>query len=125
MMTETKYVDDIYDYKGLWDAPSKCGLKIIRKSDEVIVIATDLYDKNPGTSVTDCCAMFATKLCEEKNINHKDLVFIEHTPDLKSKLSFNNETFYRVEFDWSDDKFCNPKWQSVSKKEINDFIEIK
>jgi len=121
MHSSTNYIDFIHNYLGLWESPSRCGLKIIEKADQTIVIATELYDNNPGTSVTDCNAQLATELCLEKNIDPKKLVFIEHTPDRGSKLAFYDETFFIVHFDWDGTKFGNPQWEEKTKAEI-DFL---
>ena len=31
MKVDDKYFDEIFDFAGQWDMPSKCGLKIIKK----------------------------------------------------------------------------------------------
>ncbi|MBM3435459.1 MAG: class I SAM-dependent methyltransferase, partial [Bacteroidetes bacterium] len=49
MSVESKYINEIYHFKGEWDVPSFCGLKVISKPDKTIVITTELYDSNPGT----------------------------------------------------------------------------
>jgi hypothetical protein len=116
------YQDQVYNYNGLWDVPSICGLKIVKKQDETIVIATDLFDENPGTSITEWNTKLAKELCDKYEIDYKRLIYIEHTPDKKTKLSFNQESFFKVEFDITDDKFENPKWQEISKEEVNKLI---
>ena len=52
MKVSPKYYDEIFDFAGQWDMPSKCGLKIIQHNDKKTVIVTELYQDNPGTSVT-------------------------------------------------------------------------
>ncbi len=116
------YIDTLFEYNGLWDAPSKCGLKIIEKTDKTIVIATELYDINPGTSVTEWTAPLATCISKENNIPFDRLVFIEHTRDTGSKLSFNSETFFQVTFEIEEDKFVKPKWDQLKKEEIDSMI---
>ena len=116
------YIDKIYDYEGLWDAPSKCGLKIIRKNNKSIVIATELYDINPGTSVTEWTIQLATIISEDNNISFENLIFIEHTRDIGSKLSFNNETFFHVTFEADGDKLVKPKWNQLTKEVIDSMI---
>jgi len=118
----SKYQDQIYNFNGLWDIPSICGLKIVKKQDKTIVIATDLFDENPGTSITEWNTKLAKEFCDKNEIDCKQLVYIEHTPDKKTKLSFNQESFYKVKFDIVDDKFENPKWQEISKEEVNKLI---
>ncbi|MCK5028748.1 MAG: hypothetical protein KAR57_03885 [Bacteroidales bacterium] len=118
----SKYQDQIYNFNGLWDVPSICGLKIVKKQDETIVIATDLFDENPGTSITEWNTKLAKELCDKYEIDYKRLIYIEHTPNKKTKLSFNQESFYIVEFDIDNDKFENPKWKEISKEEVNKLI---
>jgi hypothetical protein len=117
-----KYQDQIYHFKGLWDIPSICGLKIVKKQNETIVIATDLFEENPGTSITEWNSKLAKEICDKNEIDCNHLVYIEHTPDKKTKLSFNLESFYKVKFDIVDDKFENPQWEEISKEEVNKLI---
>ncbi len=118
----SKYIDEIYHFKGLWDSPSLCGLKIIRKEDKTYVIATELYDKNPGTSIINFCTQLATCFCKEKDIEPNQLVFIQHTPDTGSRLSFNDESFSKLNIEWNGEIFINPKWQDISYEEVEKFI---
>jgi hypothetical protein len=120
--TESEYIDFLYDFKGLWETPSRCGLKIVQKNDKTIVIATELFNANPGTSITNACAKLVQSICNEKNISPDQLIFIEHTPDQKSKLSFYNETFFRVNLQWTGNEFAFPKWESISKEDVDKLI---
>ena len=52
MKVDDKYFDEIFDFAGQWDMPSKCGLKILKKKKKVIVVVTELYQDKSGTSVT-------------------------------------------------------------------------
>ena len=116
------YQDQIYHFKGLWDLPSICGLKIVKKPNNTIIIATDLFDENPGTSITEWNTKLVKELCDKFEINYNELIYIEHTPDKKTKLSFNQESFYKVSFDISDDKFDNPQWEEMSKDQVDKLI---
>ena len=40
----------------------------------------------------------------------------------KTKLSFNQESFYKVNFDIVDDKFENLQWEEILKEEVNKLI---
>lgn len=122
MEKENIYQDTIYHYKGLWDLPSICGLKILKKENKSIVIVTDLFDDNPGTSITEWNTKLAKEICDNNNIECDELIYIEHTPDKKTKLSFNQESFYQVSFEMSAGKFENPKWKELSKEEVNNLI---
>ena len=118
----SNYQDQIYNFKGMWDIPSFCGLKIVGKEKNTIVIATDLFDNNPGTSITEWNAKLAKELCNKYEIDNKKLIYIEHTPYKKTKLSFNQESFFKVNFDIVDNIFENPKWQEISKEEVDKLI---
>jgi hypothetical protein len=122
MILKTDYIDRIFEYPGLWDTPSKCGIKIIRNNVRTIVIATELYNDNPGTSVTDSITNIATKICHEESLNPENIVFIEHSPDMKSKMDFWNECFYRVHFNWDGNVFTDHRWEVLSKDQLNDLI---
>ena len=116
------YQDQVYNFKGLWDVPSICGLKIVKKEDKTVVIATDLYDDNPGTSITEWNTKLAKEICDKNEIDHNKLIFIEHTPQKNTKLSFNQESFFQVSFDLVNDKFDNPKWKELTKEEVDKLI---
>jgi hypothetical protein len=117
------YFDVIYEFKGQWDVLSRCGLKKIDKSDKTIVIATELYAENPGTSVTSFCAQLAGMICKEHSILPEKLVFIVHDPDSKSKLSFMNGFFYKVDLFWDGNKFTQPKWNQIDKTEVDNMMK--
>ena len=117
-----KYQDEVYNFNGLWDVPSICGLKIVMKQDKSIIIATDLFDDNPGTSITEWNTNLAKELCDKYKIDVNQLVYIEHTPDKKTKLSFNQESFYKVQFEILNDKFANPKWEQMTKEDVDNLI---
>jgi len=117
------YFHKVYDFKGQWDVPSCCGIKIIQKADTTIVITTELYAENPGTSVTGFVAQLAGIICKEHNISAEKLYFIVHDPDSKSKLSFMNGFFYKVDFTWDGSKFVQPKWNQIDKSEVDILIK--
>ena len=119
-----KYMDRFFGFKGQWNSPSKCGLKIInRKDGRVLAIATELYRQNPGTPVTEWCAPLATQVLKMTGISPEFFIFVEHTPDLKSKLAFYGETFDQVTFDWDGEKFINPKWSRLTREQIDLMME--
>ena len=117
------YFDKVYDFKGQWEVPSCCGIKMIHKADRTVVIATELYAENPGTSVTSFCAQLATIICQEFSIATDKLEFIVHDPDSKSKLSFMNGFFYRVDLTWDGTKFTQPNWNQIDKAEVDNMMK--
>ncbi|MDR2684787.1 MAG: hypothetical protein LBB53_05350 [Prevotellaceae bacterium] len=78
--------------------PSKCGLKIISKSGKIYVIVTELYQDNPGTSVTYAGKSLKQQICEKKDLPLLDVIYLECTPDTNSMLSFYDEEFFEVAF---------------------------
>jgi hypothetical protein len=119
-----KYMDRYFNYSGQWDSPSKCGLKVIhRKDGKTLAIATEIYRQNPGTPVTEWCAPLATVIMKELNCTPENFLFMEHTPDLRSKLAFYEETFDMVNFDWNGNSLVNPKWTRLNPEQVDEMME--
>ena len=117
------YMDRYFDFLGQWDTPSRCGLKIIKRKDgKTLAIATEIYRQNPGTPVTEWVAPLATQIMQHINETPGTFLFVEHTPDLKSKLTFYEETFDKVDFDWENDTFTNPRWTRISKEDVDEMM---
>lgn len=79
--------------------PSSCGLKIRNINGKTYVIVTELYQDNPGTSVTYAGKSLAEQICKAKNLNINEIVYVECNPDTNSKLSFYDEEYFLVSFD--------------------------
>ncbi len=122
MKVSESYFDEIIDFRGQWDMPSKCGIKRISKGVQQVVIITELYQDNPGSSITSVAASLANQICERYSIKHQDLIYIECNPNMSSKLSFYDEEFYLVSFEIQDGKFINPAWRLLSKAESKEYI---
>ena len=114
MKVPKKYYDEIFNFTGLWDQPSACGLKIINKDDKKVVIVTELYQDNPGTSVTAAGINLAKQICEKKGLLLSEIIYLECTPDTNSVLSFYNEQYFEVTF--NDTSKAN--YRKLSKEEI-------
>jgi len=120
----SKYMDRYFDFKGNWDCPSKCGLLIVKRKDgKTLAIATEIYRQNPGTPVTEWCAPLATQIMHEMKCDPENFIFIEHTPDLKSKLTFYEETFDLLDFDVADNVLINPRWTRLTSAQVDQFME--
>jgi len=113
MRVPEKYYDEVFDFKGQWDVPSRCGLKIIR-GEKTKVIVTELYQDNPGTSVTNAGKILAEQICADKNLNRSEIVYIECSPDTNSKLSFYDEEFFEVNFTEN----AKPAYRQLSAEEV-------
>jgi hypothetical protein len=97
MQVPEKYYDEVFEFKGQWDVPSRCGLRIIRQQ-KTTVIVTELYQDNPGTSVTAAGKSLAEQICRDKGLNLSEITYLECNPDTHSKLSFYDEEFFEVDF---------------------------
>ncbi len=120
---EYNFINQIYKYDGLWGRKSKCGLKLVNKSETAIVIVTDLYEENPGGSITEFCAELAMLICKEFNIDNNKLIFIHHVPEVNSSLDFYSEAFYKVCFETLEGKLQNPDWHPLTRDEVEKMIQ--
>ncbi|MDR1781024.1 MAG: hypothetical protein LBR50_09905 [Tannerella sp.] len=118
MKVQQKYYDEIFDFKGQWDIPSKCGLKIVRNDDRTCVIVTELYQDNPGTSVTYSGRALMEQICAAKGLKPSEITYIECNPDTNSKLSFYDEEFFEVTFDGTQP----PKYRKLTEGEVREII---
>ena len=118
MKVSETYYDEIFDFKGQWDIPSKCGLKIIRKTDKTYVIVTELYQENPGTSVTYTGKSLKQQICEKKDLPLLEIIYIECTPDTNSVLSFYDEQYFEVMFN----NTSQADYRKLSKEEIKELL---
>jgi hypothetical protein len=98
MKVPEKYYDEVFEYSGLWGAPSQCGLKLIQRGKTTVVVVTELYQDNPGTSVTAAGYLLYEQICERKTLSRANIIYIECNPDTNSKLSFYDEEFFEVRF---------------------------
>jgi hypothetical protein len=116
------YMERMFDYKGEWDAPSRCGLKIVTKKDETIVIVSELFEANPGTSVTSFIAGLATIIVKEFGLDPAKTRFIEHCPDRGSKLDHYRESFDLVRLRWDGTQYGDPEWERIPKTAVDTMI---
>jgi hypothetical protein len=114
MRVPEKYYDEVFDFKGQWDVPSRCGLRILRQQGKTTVIVTELYQDNPGTSVTAAGKALAEQICRDKGLNLGEITYLECNPDTHSKLSFYDEEFFEVDFS-GDPK---PVYRQLSAPEV-------
>ena len=124
MKVYDKYFDEIFDFAGQWDMPSKCGLKIEERNGKHVILVTELYKENPGTSVTYAGGSLIKQICEAKNLDYNDIVYIECNPEMGSKLSFYDEECFLVTFDVIDDTPCNLKYDTISSDELSKYVSI-
>lgn len=120
MKVSPTYYDEIFSFNGQWDMPSSCGLKIREVNGKIYVIVTELYQDNPGTSVTYAGKSLAEQICKAKNLNIEEIIYIECNPDTNSKLSFYDEEYFEVSFD-SD----RPSYHQLTAEEVSSLFPKK
>ncbi len=123
MKISLEYIDSTFDFEGDWGVVSKCGLKIIKGATETIIIAAELPD-NPGTQITSFSAELVEQICKANNLAFESVIYIEHTPNMNSKLSFYDETFFRVDFTINGGAFENPKWEKIGREQLDELIAL-
>ena len=100
-------------FSGLHKFPSACGVDVY----DNVVIVTELPE-NKGTSVTNFGENLANIICGYWGIDPQSLLYIEHYP----KCGNLDENFSLVTFEIRTGVFCNPKWESISKAEVEILI---
>ena len=123
MRVPEKYYDEIFDFKGQWDMPSRCGLKVLRR-EKTVVIVTELYQDNPGTSITAAGHILAEQICRAKGLDLDTITYLECSPDTDSKLSFYDEKFFLVDFSNTSrgNSVLEPVYRQLSFKEISELL---
>ncbi len=114
MQTSDKYIDQIFDFEGQWAMPSRCGLRYRKVDGRDVVIATELYKDNPGSSIASVSASLAMQIAGHLGIDPAGMVYIESAPKMNSKLSFYDAMAYIVDFDMRDGVLCNPRWTEIN-----------
>lgn len=122
MKVSDKYFDEKFNFAGQWDMPSTCGLKIVQKDDISIVLVTELYQDNPGTSVTYAAGSLIKQICDAKHLDINKIKYIECNPSTNSKLSFYDEEMFLVNFILQDGMPVDLKYRKLSKEEIQNLL---
>ncbi|MBQ3635413.1 MAG: hypothetical protein II951_07350 [Bacteroidales bacterium] len=98
MKVPKEYYDEVFNFDDRWGLPSACGLKIRKHDGKDYVIVTELYQENPGTSITYAGETLREQVCKAKGLDPEKIVYVECAPDTNSKLSFYDEEYYVVDF---------------------------
>lgn len=122
MKVPEKYYDEIFDFKGQWDVASKCGLKILSHNGKTHIIVSELYQDNPGTSVTYAGYSLFRQICESKGLSEKEVIYLECNPDTNSKLSFYDETFFEVTFPEINGESGRPAYRQLPSDEVKNLL---
>jgi len=118
MKVSEKYYDEVFDFAGKWELPSKCGLRMIDRDGKKIVIVTELYQDNPGTSVTFAGFSLAKQICDRKGIRPDEMIYLECNPDTNSKLSFYDEAYFEVIFPEIKGETGRPEYRRLTEEEV-------
>jgi len=118
MRVSEKYYDEVFDFAGKWELPSKCGLRIVDRDGKKVVIVTELYQDNPGTSVTFAGYSLAIQIYERKGLRPEDITYLECNPDTNSKLSFYDEAYFEVSFPEMKGETGQPAYRRLSEEEV-------
>lgn len=108
-----------YDFRGLWGMPSRCYLRIIKSDLNTVIIVSELYKENPGTTITDVTVQLADQVCKHFSIDYDSMIYIEHNPKTNTKLSFYEEEYFRVFFAVNDGLLEKPEYKQISEEELN------
>ncbi len=125
METSFDKIDTIFEFTGSWGIASKCGLKHIPFNGKELILVSELYKDNPGTSITQVTTSLAMQICEKLRIDPENLIYIEHSPDMNSRLSFYSEEYYEVTFERADGQLVNPSWHMLTMEEKKNYFQIK
>ena len=118
MKVPKEYYDEIFPFNDQWGLPSACGLKIRRRNGKTYVIVTELYQENPGNSITYAGRILAEQICQSKGLCMEDIVYIECAPDTNSKLSFYDEEYYAVDFNAD----LQHKYHQLDPQEVKEIL---
>jgi len=102
--------------------PSKCGLKTLTYKGKTYIIASELYQDNPGTSVTYAGYSLFRQICESKGFSEKEVIYLECSPDTNSKLSFYDEEFFEVTFPETNGESGRPTYKQLPLNEAKSLL---
>ena len=121
MEEKKKYIDEVYHFNGKWEMPSLCGLWIRRKEDGTLIILTELYEENPGSSVTGMIEIVAAEVVKKYQIDPSTAVFIVHNPERSSRYEFFAEMFYRAKMRWNVDRYQDLDWEKLAGIDVTGY----
>jgi len=118
--------DEIFHFVGYFGCPSKCRIRWTKRSDKVVVIASQLSEDG-GTSITNRAEHLATEVCQRYGLDADRVVYVEHYPDRRSpgqKLHdpIFDEHFSLVSFHRKGATFSRPQWTRIEKTLVETLI---
>ena len=124
MKVNEKYYDEVFDFAGQWEMPSKCGLKVLKQGNLHTILVTELYQDNPGTSVTYAAGSLIKQICDAKGLSPEKIVYIECNPETGSKLSFYDEEFFKVDFELDNGMPVNLRYSQLNEEQIRSYFDF-
>ena len=123
-MYDDLYKDVSYEYQKITDkeelelgtnphSADTDGDGIREYNGKKVIIVTELYQDNPGTSVTYAGKSLAEQICAAKGLTMDGIIYVECNPDTNSKLSFYDEEYFEVTFGEG-----KPSYKLLTKDEI-------
>ena len=122
MDKQQKYIADIFHFSGKWEMPSHCGIMIRRKEPATVVILTELYETNPGSSVTGLIEILAGEIVKKYAITPETAIFIVSNPERSSRHTFFAKTFDRARMHWDGKKFSGLDWEKINEDDLKGMI---
>lgn len=124
-------IDSLFDYPGLNGRPARCHLRVFTQgSGDVVLLATDLGDANPGASVTNTIQHIVTHAVERYGLDPARVTVIEHYDDRRTSSAHRSilprrdggEDFDLVTFAWAGAIFHDPVWQPLRKAQAEKIV---
>jgi hypothetical protein len=125
MEQHRNFVEEIYHFTGQWEMPSLCGLMIQRKELGGLVLLTELYEDNPGSSVTGMIEPLATRIVKQFGLQPDITEFIVHNPERSSRYEFFAETFYKAHMKWDGERYGELKWEKLEDWKIGGLGDLR
>ena len=111
MAEKSIHIDEVFHFRGKWEMPSLCGLQVRERDGGVLVILTELYEENPGSSVTGMVEQVATEVVRRLGLTPEAATFIVHNPQRGNKYEFYAESFYTARMRWDGGKYVDVVWE--------------
>lgn len=113
MQAPDKYTKEVFHFSGQWEMPSLCGILVREKEGATQVILTEMYQSNPGSSVTSMIETLAADIILKYSLVPGKTDFIVHNPERSAHYTFFAETFYRAVMTWDGERFTGLTWEKL------------
>lgn len=103
---------------------SKCDLKIYRRGNGAVIIATErIDDEDSGVSVTNGAEHIATAAMRAYDLDPTKIVWVEHYP-YRGESMTREETWDLVQFNYDGERnvFVKPRWLHINRAAAESLI---